>query len=73
MQKLIDFLARLGVVDGLTFRARIEDGVGVFIEPNPRPNRINPQAVPGTPERRAISGNWTARRVYLSDRFPFLQ
>lgn len=69
LQKLIKFLLRLGVVDGVTFRAVPEDGVGLFLEPNPRPNRMNPQAV-AMPDgrvkpRRRVSGRWTAKPLHI--------
>jgi hypothetical protein len=35
MRKIIDRLMQLGNTEGMTFRARHEDGVGMFIEPNP--------------------------------------
>lgn len=59
---------RLGVVEGMTFRTVIEDGVGVFIVPNPKPNRTNPQAVP-TPRRRLLrrsSGDWSAKPLHVT-------
>lgn len=71
LQKLIKFLARLGVVDDMTFRARVEDGVGIFLEPNPRPTRSNLNTVPTpAPARRKVarraSGRWVAKPLHVS-------
>lgn len=69
MQKIFNFLSRLGVVDGITFRARVEDGVGVFLEPNPRVNRMQPNATelpaPGRRTARRASGRWTAKALHI--------
>lgn len=64
MRKLIEFLSQLGVTHGMTFRARHEDGVGVFIEPNPTLTRQNLNTQPAGPRRRTLrraSGEWRAK------------
>lgn len=68
LQKLVDFLMRLGTAEGITFRAVPEDGVGIFLEPNPRPTRQQINAVP-VPRRRTLrraSGRWTAKPLHVT-------
>lgn len=68
MHKMIQFLARLGVTEGLTFRARHEDGVGMFIEPNPAPTRQTLNTVPARIARRTLrraSGVWQAKPLHV--------
>jgi hypothetical protein len=71
MKKFVQALLSLGVTTGPTFRLRHEDGVGMIIEPNPQPNRMQPSTVPVATAKR-IDGTWTARQVHATDRFPFL-
>lgn len=41
MKTIKAFFLRLNLIDGgIVFRTRVEDGVGVFIEPAPRPNHM---------------------------------
>jgi hypothetical protein len=46
MRKLLQKLLQIGIVEGITFRCVIEDGVGPVLVPNPTPNRMQVQAVP---------------------------
>lgn len=71
LRKLFDALMRLGVTDGVTFRAVPEDGVGVFLEPNPRPTRQQVNVVPAMPPAprkvtRRASGRWTAKPLHVT-------
>lgn len=70
MKKIVDFMMRLGVVEGMTFRCEVEDGVGPVLTPNPRPTRMQPAAVPEPtrPVRRRqsrASGAWTAKPLHV--------
>lgn len=69
MRKLVEFLGRLGVVEGLTFRAVIEDGVGPVLVPNPRPTRAQVNTTPAPSHRaarRRVSGRWVAKPLYVA-------
>lgn len=68
MNKIVEFLMRLGVVDGITFRCEIEDGVGPVLTPNPRITRMSPRAVPAVARRiaRRASGRWTAKPLHFT-------
>lgn len=68
MRKLISFLMRLGVVEGMTFRLLHEDGVGMLVVPNPTPNRVNLNTVKvpsHRPENPDASGDWTAKPLHI--------
>lgn len=62
LNNVLDMFARLGVVEGMTFRCVQQEGVGMLIEPNPTPNRMSPNAVPVPTRRPArITGDWNAK------------
>lgn len=67
---MLKFLMNLGNVTGLTFRADVEDGVGVVISPNPNVTRMQPNAVPVDDKprkiRRRASGHWSAKPLHMA-------
>jgi hypothetical protein len=68
LRKLFNFLTALGTRQGLSFRLVVEDGVGLFLVPNPTPTRqqIGVFEVPPRSQRcgvRKASGKWVAKRV----------
>lgn len=66
MSALISLFARLGVTEGITFRAVHEDGVGFVIEPNPAPTRQQPQTLANVRRlNRRASGWWVAKPVHI--------
>jgi hypothetical protein len=67
---MIKFLMNLGVVRGMTFRTIHEEGVGVFIVPNPQVNRMQINAIPAEspPARernKRVSGRWVAKPLHV--------
>jgi hypothetical protein len=63
-------MMQFGIVEGMTFRARFDEGVGLIIEPNPSLNRMacNAVPVPSQAPRRIkprASGRWVAKPVHV--------
>jgi hypothetical protein len=67
MQKLINALANLGTVSGMTFRAVPQEGVGMLIEPNPVLTRAQVgvfEVRPPPPPR--VTGDWRAKPLHVT-------
>lgn len=65
---MLEFLLNIGVTEGLTFRAVQQEGVGMFIVPNPSPTRTSVHAVPA-PRRKSYCracGKWSAKLVHVA-------
>ncbi len=67
---MIKFIMNLGVIRGMTFRAVVQDGVGVFIVPNPQVNRMQVNAKPAQnppnrKENKRASGRWVAKPLHI--------
>lgn len=71
LKRLFKAIARLGVTSGMTFHTEQEEGVGMFVVPNPRPTRANLNIVPveSSIERRSrrVSGEWRPKLLHFTE------
>lgn len=79
LKSLIHAMLNVGVTQGLTFHAVIEDGVGPVLMPNASPTAMNLNTVESAPKpqrkpsaaysRLHYRGYWVAKSAHFSDKF----